>query len=157
MVELISDSNWAAFRQAINSASQTFNKQVITWHKHNKKLSYDGNENNPIGYTDVTLLGLIQYNVYKLWPNGKESESGEVDKTSMALILNKDYLAELGYTNSNGYFSYSPEFDYFTVEGIDYYPSGETPAAQSETDPLLVYVILKRTPLKTGNYPYYAQ
>lgn len=154
MAELISSAEWAAYRQVINDASDTFGQQLITWNAVSKRLAFSGDERDSDEITYISLRGLCQYNIFKLWPNTKESDAGELDKESMAIILNKDYLNSLHYLNSQGNFIYNPETDTFTINGEKYYPAGDTQVAQTHEDPLHIYIILKRTPTPTGDTIY---
>jgi hypothetical protein len=154
MGELISEADWAAYRQIINDASDTFGQQPITWNVVTKRLAFSGDDRDPDTISHISLVGLCQYNVFKLWPNTKESDGGELDKESMAIILNKDYLRNLGYLNGDGNFNYNPEMDNFTINGEIYYPAGDTQVSQAFDDPLHIYIILKRTPTPTGQTVY---
>jgi len=153
-MQLISDAEWSTYRQIIKDASDTFGQQIITWNVVSKRLAFSGDERDPDVVSHIPLVGLCQYNVFKLWPNSKETETGELDKESMAIILNKDYLGALGYLNGNGNFNYNPEMDTFTINGETYYPSGDTPASQAFDDPMLIYIILKRSPTLSGSKVY---
>ena len=154
MAELISSAQWDNFRQAINNASATFGAQPIIWNAVTKRLAFSGDERNADGISQITLMGYCQYNVYKLWPGQRETVSGEIDKESVAIILNKAYLRGLNYLNSDGNFDFNPDTDTFTINGEIYYPAGNTQAAQAYDSPLEIYIILKRTPVKTGHTPY---
>lgn len=149
MTQLLSSTDWAKYKQAINDASDSFNKEPVIWHHFQRRLARHG-EDQARKFIDITLLGLVAYNYIKSWPDENIRVSGENDDTSVILIFNKQYLNDLGYTNTNGYFSMNPGYDYFTIKGIDYVTKGDTDTAQAEEDPLLIYIRLDRKQINTG-------
>lgn len=153
-MELLTDADWAAYRQLIKDASDTFGQQTIIWNSVTKRLAFSGDERNPDEITQISLPCLVQYNVFKLWPNSKETDTGELDKESVAVIFNRDYLNDMHYLNAHGNFEYNPDTDFFTLNGEKYYAAGDTHAGQAHDTPLHVYLILKRTPTRTGERVY---
>jgi len=152
MAQLLSPADWAKYVTAINDASDSFNKEDITWHRFMRKLSRDGEEASQT-YEDIILKGLVYYGYYKTWPDENVRVSGENDDTSLVVIFNKQYLKDLGYTNSNDYFITNPGYDKFFIKGIEYISKGDTDVAQAENDPLLIYIRLDRKQVSTGqNY-----
>jgi len=151
----ISDAQWAIYKNIIDNAHNFFNQDIITWVRISHGLQRWGEDDVAIDKTFSTNLKcLINYNVYRSWPMSKESEGGVMDKESILVILNKEYLNGLGYINANGNFDFDPGKDYFLHQGQKLRASGETPAAQAKDNPLLVYIILKRMETDTGNKKY---
>lgn len=148
MTDLITDAQWATYRDLINSAGQTFNTEPVIWRRKIQNMDYHG-EGMAKVYNDITLLGLIQYNVLRVWPIQILTESGKMDNENCLLILNKDYLRGLGYLNANDYFTFDGGFDRFVIRGQTYQVRGDTEAAQEHNDPLLYYIILIREQLST--------
>lgn len=150
MDALLSAADWANFRQAINSASATFNKQIIIWARANVKLDYNGNDDTSHQYELINLECLCNYNIIPSWSVDKLTETGMVDKEGIPIILNKDYLRGLGYLNSEGMMDFDLSTDYFILQGIKYKVRGDTQAAQANTDPLLQYLVIIRDNPQTG-------
>jgi len=151
----ISDAQWQVYTNIINQAHDFFNQEDIIWVRHSYGLQRWGEDNKTIDKSDIiNLKCLINYNVFRTWPMTKETESGIIDKESVAIIFNKNYLQSLGYINSNGNFNFDPGLDYFTHQGQKLRASGEMPAAQAKDNPLLVILILKRMETNTGNNKY---
>lgn len=152
MSSLIDSSTWAMYRQLINDASDTFNNEIIIWNRLSIRLDRDGDDsalaNN--SFQTINLKALLQYNVFRTWPIDRSTDTGIINNQSVMIILNKDYLAGLGYINADNNFDFDPSNDYFTVHGVDYKPMGDTAAAQADNDPLLVFVICERMRVPTG-------
>lgn len=147
---MLTTNQWAAYRQVINLASASFNNESIIWNRVSIKLDRDGDDANKPTFLPINLNALIQYNIYRTWPIDRSTDTGLIDNQSILIILNKDYLAGLGYITSNNNFDFNPSFDYFTVQGIDYKPMGDTPAGQAGDDPLLVFIVCERKRIETG-------
>lgn len=141
---MLSAQQWAAYRQVINNASASFNQEDVIWNRVSIKLDRDGDDASPPTFTTVNLKALIQYNVYRTWPINRSTDTGLVDNQSIMIILNKDYLAGLGYINSNNNFPFDLGFDYFTLHGLDYKPMGDLHASQAGDDPLFIHIICER-------------
>ena len=147
---LLSTADWAAFRQAINDASATFNNESIIWKHLRVLLAYDGNDDNPDNYEDIPLSVLVVYNVYPSWPIDKITEGGVTEKDSLNIIINRDYLSSLGRLNSEGMMDLNLSGDYFILKGINYRIMHDTQGAQAYNDPILQYITLVRDFPKTG-------
>ena len=151
MAELLSAAQWQLFRQTINDASDTFNHEVIVWKHLVKKLSRHGDDRPGVEtYEDRELNALLQYNAFRVWPIDKLTSTGLLDKDNCLIIINKDYLAGLGYINTNNNFDFNPDQDRFVIHGVQYKPWGDTYASQAYNDPLLQYIILIRDEHQTG-------
>jgi hypothetical protein len=151
---MLTNAQWAAYRQVINAASLSFNQEVIIWNRASIKLDRDGDDTIKPTFFQQPLNALIQYNVARTWPIDKSTDTGLIDNQSVAIILNKDYLAGLGFINPSNNFDFDPGFDYFTVQGVNYKKMGDTPAAQAGDDPLLVYLICERMRVESAQ-PHY--
>jgi hypothetical protein len=151
----ISIFQWQTYKGIINNAHTIFNQDSIDWVRHTHGLQRYGEDNRLLDKNStITLKCLINYNVYRSWPMTKETESGAIDKESMAVMFNKAYLNGLGYINANNNFDFDPGLDVFIHQGQNFRASGETPAAQAYDDPLLVIIILKRMETNTGDKKY---
>jgi len=148
-MELLSSVDWDKYRKAINDASDTFNQETIIWHRLQRRMARDGEEDVET-FLNTEIKGLIAYNYFKSWPDSDFKVSGENEDTSVVLILNKKYLNDRDYLNANGYFAFNPGYDYFTIKGIEYDTKGDTDVAQANDDPLMVYLRLERKQLSTG-------
>jgi hypothetical protein len=152
---MIPNAAWAKYKKTINDISNDFNKAIIVWHRYNSGLQYEGEDKPTISkFTDINLDCLISYNYFRTWPITENTKTGSLDKESMVVIFNKDYLYKLGYVNANKNFDINPGQDYFTFYGVDYQPSGETPVSQAKDQDLLFWIILKRRVTQTGNPVY---
>jgi hypothetical protein len=150
-IPLISNAQWQIFRQTINNASATFNTANIIWKHLTKRLAFDGDDRpNTTDFEDIPLLALVQYNVFRVWPADKLTDQGKIQKDAVVVILNKDYLRDLGYINANGNFNYLPDYDRFWVDNKPYKEMGGSQASQALVDPLLIYLILAPEELDTG-------
>lgn len=152
---MLSTAQWLQYRNVINLASAGFNKDVITWRKFSRGFQRYGEDTvTNEHHDDISLNCLISYNVFRTWPMSNETISGLVDKESIVVILNKDYLKGLGYLNANGFFEMDPGKDIFIHRGIEYRSAGETEVAQAGDDPLMYYIILSREESNTGDDKY---
>jgi len=104
--------------------------------------------------TDVTLNCLIAYNIFRVWPMSKETVGGQLDAENIVLILNKKYLEDAGYLNSDGFFAMDPGMDRFIHRGLEYRASGETEVAQAGDQALMFYIVLAREETPTGSDKY---
>lgn len=154
MVKL-SDAQWATYRKIINNAHNYLNQDTITWVSYSYGFQRYGEDNPTLKNTiNIDLKVLISYNIFRTWPMTDETPSGAIDKESILVMLNKDYLSDLGYLNSDGFFNFSPGNDYFIHRGQKYRSSGETFVGQAKDDPLHIYLILKREKTETGKDKY---
>jgi len=152
---MISPLQWQIYKNAINAAHDSFNQDVVIWHRFIGGFQrYGEDDQNNETFLDITLKTLVSYNVFRTWPITKETSAGSVDLESATLIFNKKYLEDLGYLNSDGFFAMDPGKDEFTLGGVRYRPSGETEVAQAGDDPLMFYVILIRKKVKTADPKY---
>lgn len=141
---------WQKFKAVINGrAFDFFNQSIVIWHRQTDNLDFHG-EGLSSNHVPVNLKCYISYNDFRTWPLDQVSESGSIDMQHMYLILNVEYLRQNGYLNSDGYFAFNNENDYFEHQGIFYDIDGDTQAAEAGDEPVLFYLILKRKEYATG-------
>lgn len=149
---MLSDQDWAAYRNLINSTQATRFQEEVTWLRTVTAVSRYGEDiPNEDQYNEIQITGLIQYNTFRSWPLNQNTNSGEIDKESMVLFLNLKYLDDLGYLDSNKNFNFNRGLDRFRIKGVLYKPSADTDAAQAFNDPLLTMVVLKREEIESGD------
>ena len=146
----INDSTWDRYTNIINSFHDDANKQIVIWEK---MLSARTRLSNDVIRSNVTLEGLIQYNFFRNWPINKAEVAGEVDKQSLLLYLNLEYLRGLDLLNDNNQFIFDPVYDRFTIEGVRYKAMGDSKAAQAKDKTLLFFIILQREEVLTQDAP----
>lgn len=149
-MQLLSAADWATFRQAINNASDTFNKQLIVWKHVRVLLDYDGNDDNSNNFEDIPLYVLVVYNTFPTWPIDKLTESGIADRESLNIIINKDYLRGMGRLTSEGLMDLNLTRDYFIIMGKSFKIMHDTQGAQAYNDPILQFITLVRDSPPTG-------
>jgi|TARA_R110000803_G_scaffold206272_3_gene273445 hypothetical protein len=149
----LSAADWQHYKDAINLAHSDFNQETLTWKRAEVFMSRYGEDPTGAGasFVDVPLKVLIQSNYFRSWPVTKTSESGELDKESLVVILNYKYLQNSGYITPNKYFDFKPDLDRFVVKGREYKAFGDLDAAYANDEPLLFYLILKREQTHTGS------
>lgn len=152
---MLSTAQWQVYKNIINKAHDSFNQDSITWHRHIRGFQRYG-EDTKVNehYDDIILKGLVGYNIFRTWPMTKETTAGATDKENIVLMLNKKYLEDLGYLNSDGFFAMDPGKDKFTHREMAYRAAGETEVAQAGDDPLMFYIVLKREESVTGDNKY---
>jgi hypothetical protein len=142
MAPFISDAEWQQYEDDINSFNNDAFQQSITWVKSINIFDTFGREKPKT--KSVELKGLINYNHFRSWPINKESITGQIDKESMLLYLNHNYLLELGLINENGIFDFKPDLDKFIIDGLEYSAKGNSQTAQTKNKTLLHFIVLKR-------------
>lgn len=142
--KLIKSKTWDNYKKVINSASETFNQVVVIWKKSLGGLDRFGEDNQTERFEDIPIKILAEYNKNRVWPTTFYTESGEIDKQSEVLLINLNYLKELGYVNDKGNFILEPSTDKLVHNGILYKCSGMTNLAQAADQDLLVQIILQR-------------
>lgn len=153
MPELLTVEDWTRFEQAINDAGDTFNNTVITWRKFLYFLDEFNEDLQTAGFQNISLNCLFNDNYFHSWPITFHTKTGELDRESTVIILNRAYLNDLGYINTFGNFDFNPAADRFIHNGIIYKCEGWTDMADSKNDHLLIMIILKREDANTGtNY-----
>lgn len=128
----------------MKDAHDTFNQSPLLWKRSAPTNLAAYNEEEPKVYTDITLKVLVVYNQFRTWPIVDQTTTGELDNQNMTVMINREYLGELGYLTSEGYFDFQPDEDYFVHMGLKYKCEGDTPLSQNQVDPIWVMLILRR-------------
>lgn len=153
---MLTPAQWQAYKDIVNSVHSSFNQDIITWRRLLHGLHRYGETDNKDNETesDIELRCLIQYNVFRTWPMSEETVGGQIDHESIVMMLNKKYLSDNGYLNSDGNFAYNPGKDIFIFQGQRYRSAGDTPVSQAGDEPLFIWVILSREETITGESKY---
>jgi len=149
---MISDADWTKYIDIINDFQAVAFQQTVTW-KRTRVVRNRWQEGDNIRTEDVSIKGLIQYNIFRNWPINKTTKTGQIDEESCQLLLNYQYLVDNGWVNANGQFDFDPGLDKFVIEGLIYKPMGDAKAAQAKDKPLLVFIILQREETSTSVSP----
>lgn len=147
-----SSSEWAQYSKELLDFSSGVANQPIIWNRLINKLNRYG-EDSGQSFQAITLMGLVSYNSFRVWPTSIVREDGTLDKEYCYILLNNQILQTAGYLNSNGVFDMDPVEDRFIISGVKYAPSGDTPVAQDNNSPLFTIVILKRDITPTHEFP----
>ncbi len=151
---MISDAEWAQFNADLAVFNQEVAQQPVVWKHISAALPRYGEDGNPT-YETRSLLCVVSYNAFRVWPISDETEAGTIDKEYCYLLINNTYLSDNDWLTDNHNLSYNPNGDIFIVNGIEHEPSGNTPISQDRTKPTYTILILKRktTPTPTVNNP----
>lgn len=150
----LTPADWQEYKDIINEFNQDdSNLEDVIWRRLNTNLSRFGEDDNVI-HTNVNIKGLLQYNYFRAWPTNRTSVSGELDKESVLLWLNIDYLRTNGWLTPSNQFIFRPGEDRFIINGVLYKALGDSQAAQASDEPLLVFMVLKKEETETGNLVY---
>lgn len=140
----VTAQEWIDYELAVNSfMKEDAANQVITWFKCVRGLSEKGSDEKPL-YKELELQGLIQYNEFRSWPINADTTTGEVDKESILVFLNNDYLRDNNYLSTKGQFKFKPSLDKFEVNGLRYKSKGDSQTAQSHNGTLMHFMVLLR-------------
>lgn len=151
MSELISQPEWAEYKSLMLDAHDTFNQKTITWLRRQVQIQRFGEDPQDNGFVPIQLKVLLNYNYRRTWPISLTTETGELDKQSVQVYVNKQYLETLGFINDAGAFNYNPDVDRFIIDGLVWKPVGDTSAAQANSQDILISFILKREETITGD------
>lgn len=153
---MLKKSYFEAYEKAVNSVSNPnnpgglFSSKKIIWKQRISGINNTGDD--PLfTYKDIPLLVQANFNYMRSWPITLTTESGEIDRQSVQLLINKEYLKQLNFLNSDGYWIYNPALDYIIMDGLVHEPVGDTPVSQSITDDLFISLIIKRAITQTGD------
>lgn len=149
-MSLVNQSDWDDFKALMREAHDDFETKPILW-KRVVSISSEFMEDNTYAPEEIQLQGQTNYNYLRSWPITMQTTSGELDRQTIQVLFNKDYLRELGYINTNNYFEFSPDLDRFIIDGITYKELGDTSASLANGDDILVTLILKREETNTGS------
>ncbi|MAO08124.1 MAG: hypothetical protein CL596_05360 [Alteromonas sp.] len=145
--------DWAEYQKVMNEWQEDAFQQEIIWKRNYTQDSKTGEGNN-IRYMPISLRCLVQYNYFRSWPVNQTEDSGEIDKNSIVIYLNIEYLRNLGYVNKDNQFTFNPGYDRFILNGLEYTASGDTHVAQAYDKPLFMFIVLKREEIKTSETKY---
>lgn len=149
----INQVQWAKYRQLMLDAHESFNGNNLTWKRKTAGISRFG-EDPVYTFSDINLKVLVQGNYFRNWPITQTTESGEIDKENVLVLINKDYLSGLGYLTSNGYFNFNPGEDRFILEGLKYKAFGDSTVSFDYNSSIHIAIILKREETATADKPY---
>ena len=143
-MKLVNDKAWSRYKKTVQDfLDQDAGRQPIIWAKHiNQLLSY-GEDSSP-QYIFNVIEALCYYNAFRNWPINKSSVSGEQDEENLSIMISRQYLAEKGYLNADGYFDFNWAEDRFIINGIAYRPTGDTNVSQAKDEAIVFLIILKR-------------
>jgi len=151
---LMTQSDWDAHLAALDEWQQDAFQQTITWIKNNDIIDPHG-ENPDSDNISIDIKGLIQSNYFRSRPVTDANVGGEIDKQSILIYLNINYLIANGWANSNNYqFNFDPGYDRFIINGLEYKAMGESQAGQTHDRPTFIFIILKREEIATGEDKY---
>lgn len=149
-MSLVTSAQWQSFSDLMRLAHDSFEKRAITWKRLKSSLDRYSEDTPDNNYDEITLEVQINHNYMRTWPVTVKTESGDLDRQSVQILINKRWLSEKGYLNSGGYFSYNPSDDYFLINGLKHVPMGDSTASQCYEDDILFTMILKRDDTATG-------
>lgn len=145
----ISPQLWSKFKSIHRTFFEGIAARPITWFRLKSNHDRWGEGESP-QYEEIELKAVLGYNYFRTWPTNQFTETGALDKESMYVYINRQYLKELGYINKNGNFDMDPVHDKFLIDGIMYYPDGDSNIALAYDDPMYYMIILSREVVKTG-------
>lgn len=155
---LIPTAAWNKYKAIIRDAHNSFNGETLTWVRGNNIIRLFQEQEEP-GLTYVDLKVLISFNYFRQWPITQRDQGGEQDVENMLVLINKQYLKELGYLTPapREYFNFKPGVDFFIHRGIKYKSEGDTFNSQAYDDPLFLQLILRREEILVGDDPLNAK
>lgn len=140
----VSNKAWSKYKRTVqNFLDQDSGRQKIIWASHIDQILSYGEDNLP-QYVFNVIEALCYYNAFRNWPINKSSVSGEQDEENLSIMISKQYLADMGYLDSNGYFDFNWAEDRFIINGIPYRPTGDTNVSQAKDEAIIFLIILKR-------------
>lgn len=151
VTNLVGQPAWDAYKAIMRDAHETFAQKQIVWRKSLGALDQNGEDNKTERFSNITLKVLLQYNAFRTWPVTRTMDIGEQDKESTAILINKQYLSELGYINGSGNFTFDPAADKFIIDNFIHKCMGDTFTSQGYDDPLWIMIIVKKEELLTGD------
>ncbi len=151
MTNLVSPSQWANFKAIQNKFHSEVGQGIITWVRTTTpSIPKMGNDEDIKFTDDIELICLFEYNIKRVWPLTKYTDTGEEDKQSEVAIISKDYLQSLNLLDGDGNFAYDAAKDKFIHKGITYYSAGDTYVAQlPNNDDLFYFLVLRRSDFGT--------
>lgn len=151
---MLTAQEWQDYANLINQFMQQDSApKVIVWRRFVYNLDRyreDGEGKNTV---DINLNVLLNYNYFRTWPITFTTEAGEIDRQSVQVLINKEYLRVLGYITPNNNFDFNPDKDIFFINGKPHRSMGDTLVSQASSQDLIVSFIAKREEIQTGD-PY---
>ena len=140
----VSNKAWSKYKRTVqNFLDQDSGRQKIIWASHIDQILSYGEDSLP-QYVFNVIEALCYYNACRNWPINKSSVIGEQDEENLSIMISKQYLADRGYLDSNGYFDFNWAEDRFIINGIPYRPTGDTNVSQAKDEAIVFLIILKR-------------
>ena len=140
----VSNKAWSKYKRTVqNFLDQDSGRQKIIWASHIDQILSYGEDSLP-QYVFNVIEALCYNNAFRNWPINKSSVSGEQDEENLSIMISKQYLADRGYLDSNGYFDFNWAEDRFIINGIPYRPTGDTNVSQAKDEAIVFLIILKR-------------
>lgn len=150
MSSLLTDAEWDDFKGTIFEAHETFNNDILTWRRRLYFIDPYNEDPNTAGWDDIPLNVYLIGNYFRSWPITELQPYGDIDKESMGVLINRQYLENSGYINSYGKFNFSPGDDRFLWNGITHKCMGWVDVSQAKDEMLMVMLILVREEEYTG-------
>lgn len=135
--------DWNEYAETISSAMSSYAQEPITWRRNIRKMPRYGEDEGTTS-EDVTLMGLVLYDDWRIWPLNRMTNSGQVDFEHAALMLDKKYLSDNNFLTVDGNFAFDPGLDRFIIKNIIYKPAGDTHLAQAGPYTLIFQILLQR-------------
>ena len=145
--------DWKRYQDTMNLWQKDAFQQEIIWKRFILFRNKHGEDTDPV-FEDIVIKGLLQYNYFRAWAVTQATTTGEIDKETCLLYLNKEYLRENELLTPEGNLNFDPAMDRFIVEGIEHKSAGESTAAQAYDKTLFYFIILKREETNSGNNRY---
>lgn len=140
----VSNKAWSKYKRVVqNFLDQDSGRQKIIWASHIDQILSYGEDSLP-QYVFNVIEALCYYNAFRNWPINKSSVSGEQDEENLSIMISRQYLADMGYLDPNGYFDFNWVEDRFIINGIPYRPTGDTNVSQAKDEAIVFLIILKR-------------
>lgn len=152
-MKLMNQEQWDMHNNAINDYHYDTFQDDLIWVRNIITTSKHGEDNNIRG-SETILKCLVYYNVFRTWPIDQPTDTGEIDKQSCMVYLNKKWLKENNYLNSDDNLEFDQVQDRFILNGIKYQSTGDSDISQAHNNPLLFFLILKREEVNTGENRY---
>lgn len=150
---MLSQAQWQEYIDVLNQFHESAADEIIVWNRKFVERDLHGEDSN-IRLDNVNLKCLVLYNYFRSWPITQGTDSGDIDKQSILVYFNLDYLDSLNLLNSSKQFMFDPGYDRFTLRGIIYKPMGDSHVAQAGTRPTSVFIVLKKEETPTGSETY---
>lgn len=147
---MITNADWDVFWDGHRAHFDAIAGMELTWKRVVANVDRYG-EGEVEQFEEIPLKAIVAFNDFRNWPINVSTSSGVIDQENLYVLLNMDYLEELGYVSPEENFSFDPVLDSFKFHGITYYPQGDTPVAQIYDKAGYYMVILSRKPIKTGD------